>query len=78
MDQADIKLVGAIEAHLEEKDARIAELEGYLRDLLAVDQRISDRLMTKHGWTDQQKHEHGCDLETRMVIREQARVALSL
>lgn len=31
MDQADIKLVGAIEAHLEAKDARIAELERALR-----------------------------------------------
>lgn len=40
MDQADIKLVGAIEAHLEAKDARIAELEAriaaLMRDLYGV------------------------------------------
>lgn len=37
MDQADIKLVGAIEAHLEAKDARIAQLEKALREIAALD-----------------------------------------
>src|SRR5690606_19412294 len=59
-------------------DARIAELEGLLHDLLLVDESIGSRLRLPHGWSDEDKRRHALELTAREQKRTDARKAIGL
>lgn len=61
-----------------EADARIAELEGLLHDLLLLDESIGNRLRQPHGWSDEDKRRHALELTAREQKRTDARKAIGL
>lgn len=61
-----------------ERDARIAELEGLLHDLLLLDESIGDRLRLPHGWSDEDKRRHALELTAREQKQTDARKAIGL
>lgn len=63
---------------LNEKDARIAELEGLLHDLLLLDESIGNRLRLPHGWSDEDKRRHALELTAREQKQTDARKAIGL
>lgn len=61
---------------LQAKDARIAELEGLLHDLLLLDESIGNRLRLPHGWSDEDKRRHALELAAREQKQTDARKAI--